>query len=222
MASVACHAVLPGMEGHARAEVGDTDHFPTPEWVTSLLVGRGCLKFGWLDRLNILEPACGTGAICRVLRDRYENSRIHGVEVRADLAQHLGHEDWLSVGRGQQEPDLVFFCDFHDWARYMVDFTPYAGYDLVVTNPPYGNDEPVKFFESAWPLVADGGQLAMLLRLNWLASSKRAAFHREHPADVYVVARRIAFLDNGSSPTESHAWFVWTRGEAGGRWEVLA
>ena len=209
MDSVARRAVLPGMEGHARAEVGDTDHFPTPEWVTAAL-----LDSLPLHPRHILEPACGTGSICRVLRSMYSCAHITGVEVREDIALSTAGNAW----RNDPRFDELACWDFHDWAQHANS----RRFDLIITNPPYGNDEPVKFFESAWPLLADGGQLAMLLRLNWLAGAKRAAFHREHPADVYVVARRIAFLDNGSSPTESHAWFVWTKGEPGGRWEVLA
>jgi methylase of polypeptide subunit release factors len=210
MASVAQARVLPGMEAHERAEIGRTDHFPTPEWVTQLL----------LDRLSaepkaILEPACGTGSICRVLRRHYQQASICAIEIRDELVSPWLH-DWRSIWRG----DCAAAQDFHRWSSLVHGLG--ESFDLVITNPPYGNDEPVRFFESAWPLVADGGQLAMLLRLNWLASSKRAAFHREHPADVYVVSRRIAFLDNGSSPTESHAWFVWTKGSTGGRWEVLS
>jgi hypothetical protein len=90
---------------------------------------------------------------------------------------------------------------------------------VVITNPPYNRADA--FVERAlaeraphpWTTVA------MLLRLNWLGGMKRAAFHRRHTADVYVLPRRPSFTGGGTDATE-YAWLVW-RHHGGGRWMVL-
>lgn len=40
---------------------------------------------------------------------------------------------------------------------------------------------------------SEGGTAALLLRLNWLGSQERSAFHRAHPADIYLLPKRPEF-----------------------------
>ena len=89
--------------------------------------------------------------------------------------------------------------------------------DLIVTNPPY-----VLAMEFVLRGVAEakrGATVAMLLRLAFLASLSRAAFHGSHPADVFVLAKRPSFT-GGQTDSTDYAWFVWGPGR-GGRWNVL-
>jgi hypothetical protein len=110
-------------------------------------------------------------------------------------------------------------------------------------NPPFSHALP--FVEHAVAQMRPGGRVAALLRLAFLESAERLAFHRANPADVHVLARRPSFLTkeqkkrmheealarweaegrHGPRPlppsTDScaYAWFVW--GLGGGKWSVL-
>lgn len=61
----------------------------------------------------------------------------------------------------------------------------------VIMNPPFRL--AMEFVTRALREVRPGGEVAALLRLNWLASAGRKAFHRAHPADVYVLPSRPEF-----------------------------
>ncbi|MDP9037111.1 MAG: hypothetical protein M3O50_20120 [Myxococcota bacterium] len=87
--------------------------------------------------------------------------------------------------------------------------------DIIVANPPYRH--AMAFVVRA--LSEARGEVAFLLRLNWLGSLKRAAFHREHPSDIYVIPRRPSFTGGKVDATE-YAWYVWGPGR-GGRWHIL-
>jgi hypothetical protein len=41
--------------------------------------------------------------------------------------------------------------------------------------------------------LEDRGTVALLLRLNWLGSQERAAFHRAHPSDILLLPKRPEF-----------------------------
>ena len=85
-------------------------------------------------------------------------------------------------------------------------------YDIVLTNPPYSLaqefvDHAMKFRRTELSLVA------MLLRINFLGSKKRAKWLRENTPTVAVSPRRPQFCKNkhgkkGTDATE-YAWFLW-------------
>jgi hypothetical protein len=64
--------------------------------------------------------------------------------------------------------------------------------------------------------------VAMLLRLNFLASKKRNPFMREHCPNVYVLSDRPSFTGKGTDSIE-YAWFVWESNarKSSGRIQVL-
>lgn len=69
---------------------------------------------------------------------------------------------------------------------------PQAPCDLVIGNPPFKHAMAfvLRALAITWPRR---GTVAMLLRMNWLASQDRMAFHRENPADLFVLSRRPSF-----------------------------
>jgi hypothetical protein len=95
--------------------------------------------------------------------------------------------------------------------------TQWPSATLLVTNPPYSL--AAEFIQRALERYRKSIDCAFLLRLNYLGSQKRAAFHREHPSDVFVLPRRPSFTGKGTDATE-YAWFVWGPGR-GGRWSIL-
>lgn len=157
------------------------DFYATPSWCT-----RAILKH--LPSFKVaLDPCAGDGAIVKELRTVYGRLvRVEGIELdreRATVADAEHRDALLS------EP----------WPRA----------DLVITNPPYSL--AMEFVERALAEVVPGGTLAMLLRLGWLSSQKRATFLREHTPSVYVLPRRPSFTGLGTDSAD-YAWMVWRTG----------
>jgi hypothetical protein len=88
----------------------------------------------------------------------------------------------------------------------------------VITNPPFSLAED--FARQALKVAGAHGTVTLFLRLAFLEGAKRAAFHREHPADVYVLPTRPVFRPDLGADRWAYAWFVWGPGR-GGRWEIL-
>lgn len=117
---------------------------------------------------------------------------------------------------------------------------------LAITNPPFVLADA---FARRCLEIAD--TTALLLRLNWAAGVKRAAWHRAHPAEAMVLSRRPKFAASlqcrgcdwralvavedetrvcpvcGSKVRRTvgdsceYAWFVWGRLAHPGTWRVL-
>lgn len=168
------------------------DFYATPAWVTECLLRHVTL------RGPVWEPCCGDGAIARVIE-------THGQAVVAsDLADY---------GYGASGVDF-FAC------REMP-----AGCQALITNPPYGDggsaEKPVanvslamlRFVRHGLALSATAdGQLALLVRFQWIAGKRAAALISSGPLDcVIALTRRIRWFDRGAltnSGQHHHAWIV--------------
>jgi type I restriction-modification system DNA methylase subunit len=77
-------------------------------------------------------------------------------------------------------------------------------FDFSITNPPYSLAR--EFVEHSLRLA---NCTVMLLRLNFLASSKRKEFWQKHPPTaIHVLTKRPSFTGKGSDATD-YGWFVW-------------
>jgi hypothetical protein len=167
------------------------DFYATPPWVTEALLRH--VRF----RGPIWEPCCGNGAMTRVLED-------HGYDVvSTDL-----------VERGFGTPGVDFLA-CHD--------VP-AGCRSIITNPPYGDtgsqagqsrspSAMLGFLRHAMTLTASvEGQLALLVRLQWIAGKRAAEMLSSGPfAAVVVLTHRIRWfeLDEDTNTAQHHhAWVV--------------
>ncbi len=183
----------------AKRERAENDFYPTPAWATRALLKKWRPPFtgGWL------EPCFGDGSIIRatteVMGEGKEMPEWTAVELRAEC------NDLLKLLIPQS---VEFYCpqDFLTWE-------PPTKYNVVLTNPPF--NQAMEFIQKSRSLSE---RVAMLLRLNFLGSQERAEFHRNNPADIYVLPKRPSFKWKGSDNCE-YAWFVW--GEQGGRWFML-
>ena len=89
-------------------------------------------------------------------------------------------------------------------------------FDVVITNPPFSDAEA--FLRRSLELA---DHVVLLLRLNFLASAKRAELMRERAPDVYVLPNRPSFDGKGTDSIE-YAWFHWpARRRRSGRIQVL-
>ncbi len=214
---------LAGRERH------EGDFYETPEWCTRSILsqvmkckvrnanGRRCTRplghpgdhyepgcnHGWEPSgvFHALDAGSGTGAIARVVKEDFIGAFVDGVELddgRRGIASALDHER----------------VKYRGGSFFDVTTRGPEKWDLVISNPPYVDAEGFVMHALRIAEVS-----CFLLRLNWLASKKRAAFHREHPSDVFVLPRRPSFTGGGTDATE-YAWFVWGEGR-GNRWFLL-
>jgi len=167
------------------------DFYATPEWVTRCLLRHVEL------RGPVWEPCCGDGAIARIL---------------AAAGHAVTATDLTDYGYGQAGVDFLACRTFP------------VGCRALVTNPPYGDGGPVRkgrnrslamlgFVRHALALTAAAhGQMALLVRFQWIAGKRAAALISSGPLDtVIALTRRIRWFDRGELTTSGqhhHAWIV--------------
>jgi predicted RNA methylase len=167
------------------------DFYATPDWVTEALLRHVRL------RGPVWEPCCGDGAMARVLA-----AHGHSV-VSTDIADR---------GFGAAGVDFLECRAVPDGCR------------SIVTNPPYG-DSGSHEAQSRSPTAMRGflshalmltesvqGQLALLVRLQWIAGRRVAGVMSAAPfSAVIVLTRRIRWFDMGEKTNHAqhhHAWVV--------------
>jgi hypothetical protein len=178
---------------------GGRDFYATPAWVTEALLRHVCF------RGSIWEPCCGDGAMSQVMA-------ASGYTVESsDIAD-----------RGFGMPGIDFLeCR-----------TMPASCRSIVTNPPYGDTGShagqaksstamLSFMRHALELTASvQGQLALLVRLQWIAGRRAADLLLAGPfAATIVLTRRIQWFDMGertNSAQHHHAWVVFDHAHPAG------
>ncbi len=150
----------------------------------------------------VLEPACGRGAISRMLE------AFHYAVVLADINDY---------GTADSNGELQAVQDF------LTSQPPEAGSYDIVTNPPYG--DILNAFVAYALRVYKPRKMALLLNLNFLCGfaddDRNFVMDDCPPARVYVFKRRLPMMHrdgwdgNKASSRMNTAWFVWERDEAG-------
>jgi hypothetical protein len=175
----------------SRYERHRRDFYATPPWVTEALLRQQ--QF----RGPIWEPCCGDGAMTLVLEG-------HGYDVVST--------DLVERGFGTAGVDFLACRDVP------------AGCRSIITNPPYGDSGSqagqsrspaamLGFLRHAMTLTATvEGQLALLVRLQWIAGKRAADMLSSGPfAAVVVLTRRIRWFELGEDTNTAqhhHAWVV--------------
>lgn len=163
------------------------DLYETPPEAVHALLG--------VERLPqiLWEPACGPGAIVRVLR---------------------------ASGRQVYATDLVDYAspdqDMAGWDFLMERQAP-IGVQAIVTNPPFKNC--TEFVAHALTLAP---KVVMLMRLAFLESEKRRDVIDQSPlARVHIFRKRLPMMHRAgwegrkSNSGMAFAWFVWEQGYVG-------
>lgn len=179
----------------ARAEL---DYYPTPGSAVEPILP-------FLPRCDsVLDPACGQGELLRF----FPNATRYGLELDARRAEQACQK----YARGNHHHLQVGDALSATW--------PLVG--LVVCNPPFTH--ALEFVQRSLSQEEPRTTHAFLLRLSFLESKERRAFHEAWPSDVYVLSERPKFRPNRfgkmASDNITCAWFVWGPGR-GGRWAVL-
>lgn len=151
------------------------DFYRTPDWLVEAIVPH--LPYA----TNVLDPACGDGAILRALQPYYYTI---GIDIAPELLQRCECDE--------KHLDSAFATPGID------------DVDLVVMNPPYKlAQEFVEYHVARYRTVA------ALLRLGFMAGQARAEFLRTHPFDLYVSPRRPSFTGQGTDASD-YGWFIWS------------
>jgi hypothetical protein len=185
------------ISGYAREP---NEFYPTPSWVTECLLRHVEL------RGRVWEPCCGDGAIAKVVAGR-------GYEVVAsDLADY---------GFGRAGVDIFQVSRMPEGCRALVTNPPYAdgGYVRQKRSAPL---KMLDFTQHALRLAERAkGQLALLVRFQWIAGQRVAALLSAAPlAAVIVLTRRIKWFDNGAQTNHGqhhHAWIFFDFERAPGK-----
>jgi len=161
------------------------DFYPTPkDCVLSLARNINLPNKIW-------EPACGDGAISKVLESK-------------------GHEVYSTdlVDRGYGVPNRDFLLE--------QDYKPDKD-SAIITNPPF--NIAVDFILKAISYNIDC--VAILLKSSyWHASSRTQLFINHPPSHILALNYRPDFLSKGA-PTMEVCWNVWKAGYKGTKYDVV-
>lgn len=180
------------------AERRSHDFYETPAWCVEWLLQEWQPRLrestAQTDRpLRILEPCVGRGAIIGAANVAGLRAEWWACEKDQARSVALATSGLIPLAR-------VFCRDFLTdvpWPKACVPF------DCVLTNPPYSLAE--EFLARSRQVAAS---TALLLRLGFLASRRRAAILRDDCPDVYVLSRRPSFTGGGTDSAD-YAWLVW-------------
>lgn len=168
----------PSMLGPTRYDRHEHDLYETPDWCTEALLDH------WMPRGTVWEPACGDGAIVRVLVNR---------------------------GRKVIASDIKPGISSASTTDFLTHNSPGDGLLSIVTNPPYRYAE--RFVRKALCLTErSGGDVCMLLRHEWDCAASRKDLFTEKPFAMKVVlTKRPRWIaDSTGSPRHNFGWFVWS------------
>lgn len=170
----------------------EADNYPTPEWVPHRLLEDEFAK-KHLRGGRWLEAGAGDGAIIRSVNMVRSDIQWTALEYREECTGDL----IKAVG-----PDGIVLIE-----NYIVppeDSKLGNDYDVIIGNPP---------FHLAGEFIARSLTIAkvvaLLLRVNYLASGRRAEFMRQMCPDTYVLPNRPSFRGSGTDSPE-YAWLMWT------------
>lgn len=177
--------------GHAPIAERRMDLYETPECAVRALLEVEAVPPG-----AIWEPACGPGAIVRVLAGA--GHRVYATDLVNYDSPH--QDDWgIDFLLAWQLPGV-------------------ASIGSIITNPPYMNADA--FVRHA--LTFGVAKVCMLLRLAFLESARRTVILEESGlARVHVFRNRLpmmhrsGFSGNKGGSAIAFAWFVWERGYSG-------
>ena len=183
------------------------DYYPTPAWPVYRLLeelypapdglpGQTVLPY----RARWVEPCAGDGALIRAVSDwpkRCSHQQFHidwtANDIDPDRTERLATLplEGVSIGWPPNQEDAL-------------EWTPAQRFDVALMNPPFSRG--LEFVR--WGMTHANTTIA-LLRLGFLASSKRCSFMRSNTPDVYVLPNRPSFTGDRRTDSYEYAWFIW-------------
>lgn len=166
------------------------DLYPTPPLATYILC-----KYSNVPK-TVIEPCAGKGNISIELQRNGHNVKSF------DLFEY--DNSLVTIQTGQN----------------VMELPKQAGFDALVTNPPYFKDLPRKILEKT---LQEYPYVAMFLRLTFLEGIKRHDMLKKNPpTQMIILSDRVRFGTFDHEPIKkedqingmiSYAWFIWDRRE---------
>lgn len=115
----------------------ESNFYPTPPelWKQADFL----LHFDYEDKIEVLEPSAGRGAILDYLAENFPQADVTAVEINPMHIPHLAEKGCNALQK-----------DF-------LQYSPGPVFDLVMMNPPF--DDQVRHIMHAYQLLRDGGQV---------------------------------------------------------------
>ncbi len=170
----------PSMLGVSEYDRAERDFYPTPRTATLAVFDHLLLCHDDI----VWEPACGDGAMSKVLAEKVKTV------VNTDI--HPLMDDAVEADFYTYNPDFAF-----DW---------------IITNPPYGL-EADKFIERILYFCQNPGKYGAILARNELDSAKgRARFFKDCPN--FMEKRSLLWrprwvAGSTGSPRHNYSWYFW-------------
>lgn len=176
------------------------DFYPTEPALARAIVQNVCSVYG--NRFETaLDPGAGDGVFGQALHEvnYFARTRTTGVDIRDLSPPQVGYDKWI--------PNT----DFLTWQSDQ-------RYDLIIGNPPYGALAE-RFVEHGMTMLQNGGVMAFLCRLSFIASQRRAfGLFAKYPLDcMWVLSPRPSFTGDGKTDADEYAVFVWRHPRMGQR-----
>ena len=211
------------MPAKSYGRVAPSDLYSTPHWAVRALLDYALPSERLPPGTVVLEPACGTGNIVRILD--YYDMKVVASDIRK-VEPILLHDEWTnwtndfeqledqSIEKRTIVPATV---DFLDKKLTMSNFPNRPSrITALVTNPPFGNNGGERFFMQAYRLGIS--IIAIYSKLVFLESERRyRLFTGFPPNEVWVFPRRISHYPEGDPRAGEYAkggavpyaWFIW-------------
>lgn len=166
-------------------DVVENENYPTPEAAVRALLEK--IDFKADD--TFLEP-------CRGDVVDEDGNLLPCIYNLVDLPEE--RKEWAEIRHGREFLDM----DFNG-----------RKFDVIITNPPFSLS--CEFLTKCMDLLAPGGTVIFLQRVNWLGSKKRFRFWQEvtFPDKTPILIPRPKF-NKAKKGTDSceYCWYIWDNG----------
>lgn len=173
------------------------DFYPTPPEFCASAVNLLGLWSSASRPHRILDAGAGTGNWGHAVHAVCPTAHLTGVDL-PEVKPIPVYDAW--------------YADYFEVWAAQYDGEPF---DMVIGNPPYGDDVPEKWLRLIWSrLLKPGGRIFWLLRLNWYSSQGRFArlFSGElQPMMMWQSCRRLSFTGDGKTDDSDYAMYLWCK-----------
>lgn len=170
------------------------DFYQTPTWVTDSLLDYLEAEYHF-DGINsrfdqAIDVGCGDGAILDRLARRFDEEKVVGVEldkVRAKLARQRSPKATVLAQNFLSPPTETFKSELTK-----------VGAKFWISNPPFERAreflrQAIRLNKMRLPGKHTVDETNFLIRMGFMSSTKRKAWHKEHGGEMLILPRRPSF-----------------------------